>query len=696
MVFRGTAVTRGSAEGLVTATGRSTEVGRVSRMVEEAEESATPLERRLDRLGRRLVYLVVGIGVFVAGSGLVAGKPLFVMIETALALAIAAVPEGLPIVATVALGRGMWRMARRNALVKRLSAVETLGATTVILTDKTGTLTENRMSLRRLALRGGDVEMDQNAEDRRDLDEERHRALCDALRAGVLCSNAELGDGEGEERGEPMETALLRAGRAFGLERPDLLESLPEEREESFDSDVQMMATFHRQDDGLLVAVKGAPEAVLQVATREGRDGEEVELDEERREAWRRRNEDMAGDGLRVLALAQRRAADPGEEPYEGLTWLGLAGFHDPPRASVKDAIARCREAGVRVVMVTGDQPATAAQIAREVGLTDEEEPSVVRGRDVAEEGFEALEIAEAAPVFARVTPAQKLDLVTGFQEAGAVVGMTGDGVNDAPALKKADIGIAMGRRGTEVARQTGDIVLKDDSFETIVAAIGQGRTIFRNIRTFVVFLLSGNLGQILAVSAAAVVAAPLPLRPLQILFLNLLFDVFPALALGVGAEDPRVLRRPPRDPHEPILTRRHWLAISGFGAALGLSVLATFATALKVYELDVGEAVTVAFLAYGLARLWHVFNMRPPESGILANEVVRNPWVWAALGLCALLLASAVVVPAFARLLGVRPLDATGWALVAAGSLLPLFLGQLGLVAVGLGRRHHRDGGDQ
>jgi Ca2+-transporting ATPase len=330
--------------------------------------------------------------------------------------------------------------------------------------------------------------------------------------------------------------------------------------------------------------------------------------------------------------------------------------------------------------MVTGDQPATAARIAREVGLTDEAEPQVVRGDEVAEERFETL---EAAPVFARVTPAQKLDLVRGFQEAGAVVGMTGDGVNDAPALKKADIGIAMGRRGTEVARQTSDIVLKDDSFETIVAAIGQGRTIFRNIRSFVVFLLSGNLGQILAVSVAALVAAPLPLRPLQILFLNLLFDVFPALALGVGADDPRTLTRPPRDPEEPILTRGHWWAIAGFGTGLGLSVLGVFAAALELYGLDVEEAVTVSFLAYGLARLWHVFNMRAPDSGIVVNEVVRNPWVWAALGLCGALLATAVLVPQLSELLAIRPLGPTGWALVAVGSLAPLVLGQAGLVAV-------------
>jgi Ca2+-transporting ATPase len=439
-----------------------------------------------------------------------------------------------------------------------------------------------------------------------------------------------------------------------------------------------MMATYHREDDRLLVAVKGAPEAVLRAATHERRGDTTAGLDEARRGWWQDRVDGLAADGLRVLGLAQKRANSSEDDPYQGLELLGLIGLHDPPRPAVAEAIARARHAGIRVAMVTGDQPATAAAIAREVGIGSGDDPKVATG-DALDEGFEPGAGLGAASVFARVTPEQKLRLVSLLQEQADVVGMTGDGVNDAPALKKADIGIAMGRRGTEVARETGDIVLEDDAFETIVMAVGQGRSIFRNIRKFVVFLLSGNLGQILAVSAAAVASAPLPLRPLQILFLNLLLDVFPALALGLGRDDPEAMRRPPRDPREPILTRSHWLTIGGFGVALGGSVLGAFAGALG-HGSDLEAAVTVAFLAYALARLWHVFNMRSLGSGLLANEVVRNPYVWLSFAVCLALLAVALFVPVLSELLSLSALDRTEWALALVGSLVPLGLGQAGL----------------
>ncbi|MBS0002376.1 MAG: cation-transporting P-type ATPase [Thioalkalivibrio sp.] len=692
MAFSGTAVSRGAAEGVVVATGMDTEIGRISAMVEEAEEEATPLERRLEGLGKRLIYLVIVVGVGVAVSGIVAGKDLLIMVETAIVLAIAAVPEGLPIVATVALGRGMWRMARRNALVKRLAAVETLGATTVIFSDKTGTLTENRMVLRRVALAIGDAQISRHNGDARfrlddeDVDPQEQDDLHRALRAGVLCSNAELEGGDGPS-GDPTEVALVEAGAWAGLDRPDLLDELPEEREESFDTETKKMATFHRVQGGFLVAVKGAPEPVLDVCTRVLEDGEEKEFDDAARDAWLERNESLAEDGLRVLAVAEKRAERADEAPYQGLTLLGLVGLYDPPRESVKEAIRACREAGIRVVMVTGDQPATAANIARAIGIVgEEEETTTMRGRDLGdldEDHSERAERVWQTAVFARVSPEQKLSLIRVYQDRGEVVGMTGDGVNDAPALKKADIGIAMGRRGTEVARETSDIVLKDDAFETIVMAIDQGRTIFENIRRFIVFLLSGNLGQIVGVSAAALVNAPLPLLPLQILFLNLLLDVFPALAIGVSRGSADIMRQPPRDPAEPILTRGHWLGIAGFGLLMTTALLGVFGWALLVMEVDTTRAVTMAFLTYGLARLWHVFNMRTPDSPMLRNDLVTNPWVWGAIVLCAALLAVAVYVPPLAALLQVVPPTPAEWIVILTGSLVPLALGQLALAVL-------------
>ena len=700
MAFSGTAVTRGEGLGVVVATGAATEIGQISKMVEEADDTSTPLERRLERLGQRLIYLVLVIGVYVAISGIAAGKDLFLMVETAIILAIAAVPEGLPIVATVALGRGMWRMARRNALVKRLSAVETLGATTVIFTDKTGTLTENRMALRRVALPDGDVDVVFGGDgvafqqDGHPIDPADLEGLGAALRVGVLCSNAELdGDNGGDVRGDPTEVALLEAGVAAGLHREDLLAEFPEKREESFDPDSKMMATYHRTDGGYLVVVKGAPESVIsKCSTIRHEDGANDDLDDAGKDEWHERNQAMAREGLRVLAVAERTADDDDEEPYRDLTLLGLVGLYDPPREAIGEAIGACRGAGIRVVMVTGDQPATAANIAHAIGIVDEERPRVMSGRDLGDVDTADERHREQVwktSVFARVSSQQKLDLVDLYQDEGEIVGMTGDGVNDAPALKKADIGIAMGQRGTEVARETSDIVLRDDAFETIVMAIEQGRTIFDNIRRFVVFLLSGNLGQIITVSAAALVNAPLPLLPLQILFLNLLLDVFPALAIGVSGSDQDVMKRSPRDPKEPLLTRNSWLAIAGFGTLIAASVLGAFAFALLVLDVDRATAITIAFLTYGFARLWHTFNMRSPGAGLLNNNIVRNPFVWGALAVCGGLLLSTMYVPFLASLLQIQPLAPLEWGLVMVGSLTPLLVGQIALTIAGARRGH-------
>jgi Ca2+-transporting ATPase len=471
-----------------------------------------------------------------------------------------------------------------------------------------------------------------------------------ALRVAVLCNNAEVAGDDGEANGDPMEVALLEGGAMAGLQRGALLNEQPEEREESFDPDTKMMATFHRRDDGCLIAIKGAPEAVIEVATRVRR-GEAIEnLDEEGRRTWRERNESLAADGLRVLALAEKTVDDSSAEPYEEVTLIGLAGLYDPPRESVAEAIRACREAGIRVVMVTGDQAATALNVGREVGIIDDgEDAEAVDGGELSDASPQRL---RSINVFSRVSPEQKLTLAAALQDAGEIVAMTGDGVNDAPALKKADIGIAMGQRGTDVARDAGDIVLKDDAFETIVMAVRQGRSIFANIRRFVVFLLSGNLGQVLAISLAALLGAPLPLLPLQILYLNMLLDVFPALALGMGEDETSVMEQPPRDPDEAILTRDHWLAITAFGLVIAGSVLAAFAISLLVLDMEVAAAVTVSFLTYAFARLWHLFNMRSPDSGLFRNNVVTNPYVWTAIVLCVGLIVAALYFAPLAALL--------------------------------------------
>ncbi len=402
MLFMGTALTRGSGEGVVVATGMETELGRITSLVEEAEAGATPLEERLDRLGRKLIWVTAIVAAAVAVSGIVTGKGVYLMIETAIALAVATIPEGLPIVATIALARGVLRMARRNALVKQLSAVETLGATTLICTDKTGTLTENRMTVDRLALEGGDIP-------REEFSRKADPRASEILTVVSLCNNASL-SGEGEGSGDPLEVALLAAAKEADLDPDRLRKDRLEEREEAFDSESKLMATFNRDGSGYLVAVKGAPEEVLGASSKVRTDQGESPMGEEERERWLKKNREMAGEGFRVLAAAVKTTDDLKAPPYRDLTFLGLIGLLDPPRREIKDVLESCRRGGVRVVMVTGDQPVTAGLIAREVGLTEEEEPRVIHGRDLKppEElsAREREEILEAS-LFARVSHAR-------------------------------------------------------------------------------------------------------------------------------------------------------------------------------------------------------------------------------------------------------------------------------------------------
>ncbi|NBB87540.1 MAG: HAD-IC family P-type ATPase [Bacteroidetes bacterium] len=694
MAYKGTAVARGTGVGVVVATGMNTELGEISAMVETASGADTPLEQKLDRLGRRLLWLTLGVAVVVTGVGVLAGRDVYLMIETGIALAVAAIPEGLPIVATLALAYGMWRMARRNALVRRLSSVETLGATTLICTDKTGTLTENQMTVRTLRLPGAPVDVEEDGEavrfvqDGAPADPDDDVQLRQALQVAVLCNSATLEtEGDGAPTGDPMELALLEMGRRANRARESLIEQKPQRRTVPFDRETKMMATYHEQGNGeLLVAVKGAPEAVLDASTHSGAgDGGDQPLDDDARGAWVERSEALAADGLRVLALASKTVPNADAPPYDKLHFLGLIGLFDPPRSDVKPVIDRCQQAGIRVVMVTGDHPATAQTVAEEVGIVDAGEATIIKGSDIAEivetSADHRARLRKAA-IFARVDPAQKLRLVDLHQAEGEIVAMTGDGVNDAPALRSADIGVAMGRRGTDVAREAANMILQDDALSSIVTAVRQGRIIFSNIRKFVVYLLSGNVGEILAVGAAAVANAPLPLLPLQILYLNLLNDVFPALALGVGPGTKRVMARPPRDPEEEVITDYHWGLIGGYGVLIGAVVLGVFTAALWGLRMPPEQAVTVSFLTLSISRLVHVFNVRSSDSGVFDNEISRNPYLWAAFGICGGLLALAVYWPLMADVLSVQPPGAAGWGLVASGAIATLLIGQ-GYVAL-------------
>ena len=699
MLFKGTSVTGSSGEGVVVATGMQTELGQISSLLAEAGEEIPLLESRLNRLGNRLIWITMTMVVLLVIGGVFSGMGLLLIVETAIALAVAAIPEGLPIVATLALARGMWRMANLNALVNSLPAVETLGSVSVICTDKTGTLTENRLTATRL-IPADDYENMIDIDLRSDppsvsvgndsIDPGENSCFRKALQIGVLCSNASLnGDSHSDLEqavGDPLEITLLTLGAAFGVHRDDMLKKMPEARKEAFDPESARMATFHEADGEYRVAAKGSPESILDICTSIRTGSGEKKLDEDTRRRLLERNDRLAVDGLRVLALAGKTVKSIDDDPYRDLVFVGLVGMLDPPLLEVREAIASCTRAGIRTIMVTGDQPITARNVGQSVGLTDSDDAPVIHGREL--EGVGALSAQEREKylrtnIFARISPKQKLDLVELHQRNGSVVAMTGDGVNDAPALKKADIGIAMGKCGTEVAREASDMILKDDAFGTIAVAVALGRAIFDNIRKFILFLLSGNMGEIMIVAFALMAKARLPLLPLQILYLNMLGDVFPALALGLGKEDSSKMLQPPRKADEPILSRIHWAAIVGYGAMIAASVLGCYAAALEYFGMDYERAVTVAFMALAFSRLLHTFNMRDRGSHLLFNDVTRNMFVWEALGLCVALLLAAIYVQPLAQLLKVVHPGRAGWGLILSAALMTLLVGQISKIRI-------------
>ena len=693
MAYKGTSVSRGSAEGIVVTTGMETELGNISSLVQEAEEEVTPLQKRLDDLGKNLIWVTLALAVIVTVAGWVSGRELRLMVETAIALAVASIPEGLPIVATIALARGMQRMAEQNALINKLSSVETLGATSIIISDKTGTLTESQMTVTEIALEAGSLEVSGeglelegefrwNEEPQK---EENSKILGDLIKVGMLCNDASLSVNNGKVEqtiGEPMEIALKILGRKADFSRDQLLEEMPEENKIAFDSKSKMMTTIHKiNKNEYFYAVKGSPEAVLNACSSIASPEGEEEMDEDKQQQWLDRNKQIANRGLRVLALAKKITAHKDVNPYKDLAFLGLVGFMDPPREEVKPAIERCKKAGVRIVMATGDHGETAREVAEAVNLIENNGARYLLGRDLKdldklnnEERQEYLNTR----IFARVDPEQKLDLINLHQDAGAIVAMTGDGVNDAPALKKADIGIAMGRRGTQVAKEAADMVLQDDFFGTIVQAIEQGRTIFNNIRKFVLYLLSCNISEIMVVTIATVLSMPLPVLPLQILFLNLVTDVFPALALGMGEGDPQLMREDPRDADEPIMTRSHWISMGVYGSLITAAVLFGLTFALTNLGFSSEKSTTVSFLILASAQLWHVFDMRENGTSPFINSVTKNKFVWFALLITIALLLTAVYVPFMADLLSLVNPGLNGWLLVFAASLSPMIISQI------------------
>jgi len=685
MLFQGTFVVRGSAKAVVTMTGLSTELGKISELVRTAKEERSPLDERLEKLGVRLILITLILAGLIFSIGYLRGQDVLLMLETSIALAVAAIPEGLPVVATISLANGMRLMVRQNAVMTRLSSVETLGSTTMICTDKTGTLTENEMRVRGVVLRPEDEVVDRSggeAMDRGvvvDQGEGVEEQIRQVQKVAVLCNNASTQ--ESSKTGDPLEIALLDAYLSNKYDQKYWLSQYTRLREEPFDSNTKMMAVWVQSEEhGMEVCVKGAPGVVLDHC--EG-------LSDLDRSEWDHRIAEEASKGFRLLGLAIRSSQENldninGENPYQALHFLGLVLLSDPPRHDVRDAILSCKSAGIRVVMLTGDQPETAAYVAKEVGLSSAGEGGLVlHGNDLPElEEMEAIpskmeELMETS-VFARITPRQKLDLIQFYQNRGEVVAMTGDGVNDAPALKKADIGISMGKRGTQVAMDASDMILRDDAFQTIVHAVKQGRIIFQNIRRFILFLLSCNVSEIVLV--ASTTSFGILITPLQILFLNLITDVFPALALGMNRGEKGIMEQPPRDPKEPLITSYHWGEILGYGVIIALLAGLSAILSLEFGGASREQIVTILFFTLAFAQLAHVINMRSRGSGLLRNEVLQNRWVWVALMICVVVLAGIYAIPTVQNVLEIERLGWVTWGIIASCSLAITVIGHLWL----------------
>jgi len=652
MAFMNTVVTRGRGALLVTAIGTDTEIGRVFELVGSAEQPVTPLQIRLDRLGKRLAVIAVAVVGAILGMGLLRGEPLGQILLTSIALAVAAIPEGLPAVVTITLAIGMARMTQRGAVVKRMAAVETLGSTTVICSDKTGTLTLNRMSVRALYFAGRRLRV--TGEGIRAEDGGPLPQMGRLLLSGWLCSNSRID--EGRLIGDPTEGALMvlaaKAGLLVGT-------SLPRIAEIPFDSTTRFMATYHRQSDGsVLLCVKGAPGAVLELCA--GRLGPQA------CQAAAAQAAELGAEALRVIALASACLPAMPDDPHAALAeleFLGLAGLMDPPRDEARDAIRLCRRAGVAVKMVTGDHAVTAGAIARLLGL----DGAVVSGPELEAMSEAALlERIDSVAVFARVSSEHKLRVVRALRQAGHVVAMTGDGVNDAAALKAADIGVAMGASGSDVAREAAAMVLTDDNFATIVGAVREGRTIYDNIVKFVRFQLSTNVGALLTVFAAPLVGLPLPFHPIHILWVNIIMDGPPAMAMAFDPPHPGIMAEPPRRRDEDILPWSRLWRLLASGATMAVGTLGVFALGLHLGEAE-DEARSLAFTTFVLFQVFNAFNARVGQETVFGPNFLTNGKLWLALGAVVALQAAVVEWLPAEALFHTASLSARDWALAFA-----------------------------
>jgi Ca2+-transporting ATPase len=687
MLYKGTVVAAGRGRAVLTATGMRTELGRIGGMLQAVAEERTPLEQRLDALGRRLVVVTLAIAAVVVALGWLRGAALGEVVETGSALAVAAFPEGLPAVATVALAIGLRRMARRRALVRRLPAVETLGSVTVVCTDKTGTLTTGVMTATRCWVAGTDVSVSgaghapvgafATGEGR--IEPSTVPAFGALLRSVALSSRASLVAESGDWRatGDPTDVALVVLTRKAGVDGNALAAASPEIGEVPFSSERMLSAVFRRKGSATFAHVKGAPRRVLERCDQWLSPSGARPLGEAERAMLLERNHALASGGLRVIAIASGGVDEATESSLRGLTFLGLVGMHDPPADGVRETIATLRGAGIRTVMLTGDQRRTAAAIAESLGVLALGEETL-DGRGLPHLADEELAArAGRTAVFARISPEDKLRIVAALQRSGEIVAMLGDGVNDAPALRKAHVGVAMGGRGTDVAKEAAAVVVQDDRFETISAAVEEGRVAFDNIRKFVFYLFGCNLAEIVVLFGAAAAGMPLPLLPVQLLWLNLVTDTAPALALAFEPAEPGLMRRPPRDPRAAILSAPFMRAIAFYAALIAGVSLAAFAWKRGDGASTERDARSLVFMTLALAQLFHHGNARTNEPVHTPRRAFANGPALLAVAIVIGAQLAAVYWPPLAAVLGVGPLAIGDWAVILPLAVAPALIGQ-------------------
>ncbi|MDR4462943.1 MAG: cation-translocating P-type ATPase [Nitrospira sp.] len=696
MVFMGTVAVSGKARGVVTATGLRTELGHIATMIQkaaEAERTETPLQRRLEQFGYTLLWLALGVVSVVFLLGYLRGEPVVTMFLTSVSLAVAAVPEGLPAVVTITLALGVTRMVQRNALIRKLPAVETLGSATVICSDKTGTLTKNEMTVTKIFV--GDQVCDVTGEGYEPVGEIREvsdvkgeamgptsitAGVRDLLTAAVLCNGATLKQEEGGWRilGDPTEGALLVAAAKAGLRMEELEPRHHFLGEIPFDPERKMMTIVRRSSDAPVAYVKGAPDVLLARCThRLGANGTLEPLSDSTRAAILDANAQFAHRALRVLGLAYRRLSEEPDsyhpsELEQRLVFLGLAAMKDPLRSEAKVAVQACHDAGIKTVMITGDHKDTAVAIAEELGSRNGTVQALT-GMELDRLSDEALrKQVDQFSVYARVSAEHKLRIVKAWKSGGAIVAMTGDGVNDAPAVKAADIGVAMGITGTDVTKEASDMVVTDDNFASIAAAVEEGRGIFDNIRKTVHFLLSCNVSEVLVMLFATLLGLPLPLLPIQILWMNLVTDGFPALALAVDPKAPDLMKRRPRRPDARLLDRARLVAIGLEGLMLSAVALGAFTYSLYGLHQDVEQARTVAFTVLVINQLVHAFNCRSDRWSLFQVGVGTNRPLLLAVGLSLGIQVAVLTIPPVASIFKVAALPIEDWVLMGATGILP------------------------